>query len=201
LVTRGKVSCQFGKIEARIKLPPTANGLWPAFWMLGEDYSTVGWPRCGEIDILEMGNAEGISQNKQNRFFNGACHWGETWTFNAQNTTADYNLQDDFHLYTLIWDENVIKMYLDFDKYPYSAPYYTMCIDGDNIAGKVSHYFKKPFGILLNLAVGGSYTGIVGDSNIDKITALPVEGISIKMYIDYVRIYQKGIVGEEFQCQ
>jgi len=198
LVTRGNVSCKFGKIEARMKLPHTANGLWPAFWMLGEDYSSVGWPRCGEIDILEMGNIDGINQSKQDRFMNGACHWGEVWTYTAQNYTAATSLQDDFHLFSLIWDESNIKMYLDLDKYPNATPYYTLSIAGADVAGNVSHYFHKSFGILFNLAVGGTYTGITGSTNLSKITALPVDGTPVKMYIDYVRIYQKGNVGEEF---
>ena len=198
LNTRGNVSAKFGKIEARIKLPTTGNGLWPAFWMLGEDYPTVGWPRCGEIDILEMGNVSGISQAKQDRFFNGACHWGEVWTYNAQNSTAPYSLQDDFHLYTMIWDDANIKFYLDLDKYPNNSPYYTMSIAGADVAGNVSHYFHKSFGIIFNLAVGGNYTGITGNANINQITALPVDGSPVKMYIDYVRVYQKGDVGELF---
>jgi beta-glucanase (GH16 family) len=78
LVTRGKVSCKYGKIEARIKLPPTANGLWPAFWMLGEDYSTVGWPRCGEIDIMENVGynplwIHGTLHSQNNYGTNGIC--------------------------------------------------------------------------------------------------------------------------------
>lgn len=198
LVTRGNVSAKYGKIEARIKLPSTANGLWPAFWMMGEDYPTVGWPRCGEIDILEMGNSAGISQNKQDRYFNGACHWGETWTYYAKDNTAPYSLQDDFHLFTLIWDENTVNMYLDQDKYPSNQPYYSMSIAGADVPGNVSHYFHKPFSILFNLAVGGNFTGITGNSNINKITALPADGTPVKMYVDYVRIYQKGIAGEEF---
>ena len=72
----GKFAFTYGKIESRILLPKTANGLWPAFWMLGADFKSVGWPRCGEIDILEMGNSTGISAGTQDRFFNGACHWG-----------------------------------------------------------------------------------------------------------------------------
>ena len=68
-----------GMIEASIKLPSTANGLWPAFWMMGNDYDEVGWPRCGETDILEMGNADGIKAGSQDRYFNGACHWGQGW--------------------------------------------------------------------------------------------------------------------------
>jgi beta-glucanase (GH16 family) len=198
LVTRRNVSAKYGKMEARIKLPQTANGLWPAFWMMGEDYSTVGWPRCGEIDILEMGNVNGISRGTQDKYFNGACHWGENWTYYAKDNTAAYSLQDDFHLFTMIWDETTIKMYLDLDKYPDNAPYFEMKIDGQRVAGQVSYYFHKPFSFLFNLAVGGNFTGITGNTNISKITALPVDGTPVKMYIDYVRIYQKGVAGEEF---
>jgi len=195
LVTRGNVSAKYGKIEARIKLPQTANGLWPAFWMMGEDYPSVGWPRCGEIDILEMGNVNGISRGTQDRYFNGACHWGENWTYYAKDNTAAYNLQDDFHLFTLIWDESNIKMYVDLDKFPANIPYFEMSIAGERVPGQVSNYFHKPFGILFNLAVGGNFTGI---TNINNITALPANGTPVKMYVDYVRIYQKGISGEEF---
>lgn len=198
LVTRGNVSAKYGKIEARMKLPSTANGLWPAFWMMGEDFSTVGWPRCGEIDILEMGNVNGISRGTQDKYFNGACHWGENWTYYAKDNTAAYSLQDDFHLFTLIWDETAIRMYLDLDKYPNNAPYYEMSIAGQRVAGQVSYYFHKPFHILFNLAVGGNFTGITGNANVSKITALPADGTPVKMYVDYVRIYQKGITGEEF---
>lgn len=198
LVTRGNVSCKYGKIEARIQLPSTANGLWPAFWMMGDDYSSVGWPRCGEIDILEMGNSGGIAAGTQNRFMNGACHWGEVWTYYAKNSTAPYSIQDGFHLFTLIWDSLSVKMYLDLDKYPANLPYYEMSIAGPDVAGNVAHYFHKPFSILFNLAVGGNFTGITGNANIDKITALATDGTPAKMYVDYVRIYQKGDAGEQF---
>ena len=196
LVTLQKVSAKYGKIEARIQLPSTANGLWPAFWLMGNDFSTVGWPRCGEIDVMEMGNINGINRGTQDRYFNGACHWGENWTYYAKDNTAAYSLQDGFHLYTLIWDENAIKMYLDQDVYPNTSPYFEMSIAGQQIPGLVSNYFHKPFGILLNLAVGGNFTGITGNSNIDKITALQNNGTPTKMYIDYVRIYQKGAANE-----
>jgi len=201
LVTRGKVACKYGKIEARIKLPATANGLWPAFWMMGEDYSSVGWPKCGEIDILEMGNTNGIKNGTQDRYFNGACHWGESWNGGsypnyAKATTSLYSLQDDFHLYTLIWDATAIKMYLDLDKYPDNTPYYEMTINGPDVDNNPSRYFHKPFSILLNLAVGGHFTGITGNSNLPKITALPIDGSNVKMYVDYVKIYQKGVEGE-----
>jgi beta-glucanase (GH16 family) len=198
LTTQNKISVKYGKIEARIQLPKTANGLWPAFWMMGEDISTVGWPRCGETDILEMGSGTGISQGIQEKYFNGACHFGETHAYNAQDAIADYSLQNDFHLYTLIWDANSIKMYLDMDKYPANDPYFEMNISESKVIGQPGYYFHKPFFVLLNLAVGGTFTGITGNSNINSITALSNDGTPAKMYVDFVRIYQRGDVGEEF---
>ena len=204
LVTSGrlnsnhKVAVKYGKVEARIKLPSTANGLWPAFWLMGEDITSVGWPRCGEIDVMEMGHVNGINRGTQDRLFNGAAHWGETHAYFAQEMTSSYPLQSDFHLYTLIWDERSIKMYLDLDKFPNNQPYFVMDISGPRIMGQTAYYFHKPFHILLNLAVGGNFTGITGNSNIARITALPVDGTPVKMYVDYVRIYQRGIAGEEF---
>jgi beta-glucanase (GH16 family) len=118
-------------------MPHIANGLWPAFWMLGSDIATNPWPACGEIDIVEMGNATGIA--------NG-----------TQNATHTASLQDDFHLFTLIWDERSIKLYLDLDLdlRPTAAPYFTMDIT-DKSAGAAGYYFHKPFYFLFNLAVGG----------------------------------------------
>ena len=134
LNTSDRYEFTHGKVEASIKLPSTANGLWPAFWLLGADYDTKGWPRCGEIDIMEMGNSAGISSGTQDRFFNGAAHWGfyrdGAYPNYANSKTNSYSLQDgEFHLFTLIWDENSLSMYLDMDKYPDNAPYYKMDIN------------------------------------------------------------------------
>lgn len=200
LTTQNKMTVKYGKIEARIKLPKTANGLWPAFWTLGADIPTVGWPKCGEIDILEMGNANGIKNGTQETYFNGACHWGESWNNGvypnyARATTNPYSLQDDFHLYTLIWDETAIRMYLDLDKYPNNAPYYEMTINGEDVAGNPRRYFHKPNFVILNLAIGGNFTQLW---DINKITALnAANNYQAKMYIDFVRVYQKGVAGEE----
>lgn len=189
--TSGKFEFTHGKVEARIRLPRTANGLWPAFWMLGADYSEVGWPRCGEIDILEMGNASGIGAGSQDRYFNGACHWGYYinggYPNYAKASTWSYSLQDDeYHLYTCVWDESAVKMYVDMDKYPDVQPYYEMGLtemDGDWAVGK---YFHHDFFIVLNLAVGGYFTGIL---NAGGITAL--NNGSASMYVDFVKVYQK----------
>lgn len=189
--TRNKVCAAHGKIEARIKFPRTADGLWPAFWLLGNDYSSVGWPRCGEIDVVEMGHADGIKNATQDRYFNGACHWGVSHTdvkHFVQNATAEYDLQDgDFHLFTIEWDEHSIKMYLDRDRNPEVAPYFVAPIGDRSKPDSPGHFFHKPFFILFNLAVGGEFTGI---EQIEDVTALA--GGEAKMYIDYVRVYRRG---------
>ncbi len=192
LNTHDKVFMTHGKIESRIKLPKTANGLWPAFWMLGNDYQTNPWPRCGEIDILEMGNAGGISAGTQDRYFNGACHWGyynsqAQYPNYAKSTTNSYSLQDgEFHLFTLVWDEDRIAMYLDLDKNPDAGPYYEMGIDGYDDDWATGNYFHHDFFIVFDLAVGGYFTGILKPN---AITALG-DGEEKKMYIDYVRVYK-----------
>lgn len=191
LNTADKVIFTRGKIESRIKLPKTANGLWPAFWMLGNDFKDVGWPSCGEIDIVEMGNATGISRGTQDRFFNGACHWGfyrdGAYPNYARSTTNSYSLQDDeFHIFTLEWDEEYVTMYLDRDKYPDVEPYYKMGVSDMSGEWGTGFYFQHDFFIVYDLAVGGYFTGILQPNG---ITALN-DG-DAKMYIDWVRVYQK----------
>jgi len=197
LTTQNKMSFQYGKLEARIKLPKTANGLWPAFWLLGIDIPTVGWPKCGEVDILEMGNSTGIANNTQEKLFNGACHWGyfeNGWYPNyAKATTNPYSLQNDFHLFTLIWDAQYIRMYLDLDKYPNAAPYYELGVTNQTTDKDTYYYFNQPFFVIFNLAIGGNFTGIW---DINKITAL--KNGDVKMYVDYIKLYQKGDANEEF---
>jgi beta-glucanase (GH16 family) len=197
--SKNKVYFKHGKIEASIKMPSTANGLWPAFWLLGNDFDQVGWPQCGEIDIVEMGNAEGINHNTQDRYFNGACHWGfynnkGQYPNYGKPSTWDYSLQDgNYHLFTCIWNDEVVKMYVDQDRYPTREPYYEMGLteySGDWAVGK---YFHKPFFIIFNLAVGGNFPAI---KNTNGITAL-ADGPRA-MYVDWVRVYQRGDASEEF---
>ncbi|MCC8174987.1 MAG: family 16 glycosylhydrolase [Bacteroidales bacterium] len=193
--SKNKIAFTHGKIEAAIRIPSTANGLWPAFWMMGNDYDQVGWPKCGETDIVEMGNSSGISGGTQDRFFNGACHWGQGWpaASYAKSTTVSYSLQDgEYHLFTCIWDADAISMYVDKDKYPNNYPYYKMTIPQDEPDNEWSpgNYFHKDNFILFNLAVGGDFTGIWDASN---ITALNDDNDNqASMYINYVKIYQKG---------
>lgn len=198
ITTYGNMTFRYGKLVSRIKMPKTANGLWPAFWMLGVDHNESKWPKCGEIDIVEMGQKDGIKNNVQDRYLNGACHWGESWNGGSYPskgtfTTSTYGLQDDFHTYTLIWTPDSIKMYLDQDKYPQVKPYFELPIVGKSLTNETSRYFRKPYYVIFNVAVGGNFTDIF---DINKVTALNSGDAS--MYVDYVRLYQKGDNGEKF---
>ncbi len=211
--TEGKLTVKYGKIDVRVHVPKTANGLWPAFWMLGDDKAQVGWPRCGEIDIVELGNRKGIEDNLQDRFYNGALHWGNGWNGGkypnkAMHNSANYSLQDDFQLFTLIWTPDSILMFLNQDKFPDTKPYFYMRINDNENVNSPGRYFHKPYHFLANLAVGGTFTGLPyyprkfnifpsWNKNFKKITALPKNGKPVKMYIDYIKIYQNGTPGEE----
>ena len=224
--TQDKVTVHYGKIEARIAFPYTANGLWPAFWMLGNNLATnlgnddsidqkkkqleaqgrVVWPKCGEIDIVEMGHKDGIEKGLSDRYFNGAAHWGESFNDGkypnkAGVCEAPYPVQGDFHLFTVIWTEDSLAMYLDQDRYPEVAPYFALSLRDKSI-NQPGHYFDHPFYIVLNLAVGGFFPGLpmhekypevytADHENFQKVTALPADGTPAKMYIDYIRIYQQ----------
>ncbi|MEZ3521647.1 MAG: family 16 glycosylhydrolase [Muribaculaceae bacterium] len=200
LITKNRVNFTHGKVEAAIKLPKTANGLWPAFWMMGNDHEQVGWPKCGEIDIMEFGHSNAYGAGKQEYYFNGACHWGQGWpaASHANSIINPYSLQDgEFHIYTCIWTAERIEMYVDLDRNPDAEPYFAMdfpCNEPDN-EWSPGNYFHKPNFILFNLAVGGNFPGI---HNAEGITALNENnGQQASMYVNYVKIYQKGTPDEE----
>lgn len=182
LITLDKVYFKYGYVVASIKLPKTANGLWPAFWMMGNDFRAKGWPNCGETDILEMGHSNGYN-NRQETFLNGACHWGAPGhQYYAHDINNSYSVQDgEFHTFTCIWTQDRISMYIDLEKYPDVKPYFDMTIKdfGDN-------EFRKDNFLLLNLAVGGNFPGIW---EIGKVTAL--DDGPAEMEVDYVRVFQK----------
>ena len=177
--TEGKKNFKYRKIEASIKLPKTGNGLWPAFWMMGDNGKS--WPQCGEIDIMEMGERNGIAGATTETFLNTAIHYGtDTGTGHQQEFRASnfpHSLQDgQYHVYTLDWSENSLTVSVDnieFHSFDISAT-----------SGR-SAYFHDNFFILFDLAVGGSFTGI---TNINEITALK-DGEKVNMYIDWVKIY------------
>lgn len=189
VISKNKVAFKYGKVEASIRFPKTANGLWPAFWMMGNDITELGWPRCGETDIMEMGHGDGIAAGTHDRLFNGALHWANADGSHAQFAgvkTNSYNIQDgEFHLFTLVWDESEIKMYLDLDRNPSAEPYLTMKVS----EGELASQFHKPGFILFNLAVGGDFPGI---HDADGVTALnDGNSQSQSMFVNYVKVYEK----------
>jgi beta-glucanase (GH16 family) len=159
--TKGKFEFQYGYVEARIKLP-RGNGVWPAFWMLGQNIDSVNWPSCGEIDIVEAVNTE-------NKIY-ATCHWfaGGGHADYGTNTNTDAG---QFHVYTLLWNNEIIRVGID------GGQHYEMKIK-DNV-GETGAFHKKFF-FLLNVAIGGNWPGFNVDPN-----ALPAE-----MLVDYIRVYQ-----------
>ncbi len=161
LVTDGKHSWTYGKIEARMKLPK-GQGMWPAFWMLGQNIHQVGWPRCGEIDIMEHINNEDL--------LHGTLHW-----FNEKHVSSGGTTLCDvtrFHNYSIEWDKDAVKLLLD------GKQYWEVNIK-DNINS--TDEFHKPAYIILNLAIGGDWP-----KDPDATTVFPDT-----VYVDYVRVYQR----------
>jgi beta-glucanase (GH16 family) len=160
LVTDGKSSWTYGKIDARIKLP-AGQGLWPAFWMLGQDIHQVGWPKCGEIDIMEHINNE--------QLLHGTLHWyNEKHVSSGGTTPCDVT---KYHNYSIEWDKEAIRLYLD------GVKYWELNIK-DNINS--TEEFHKPHYIILNMAIGGDWP-----KSPDATTVFPDT-----MFVDYVRVYQ-----------
>ena len=169
LLTRGKVEWKHGRIEAFAKLP-VGRGTWPAVWMLGDDIQKAGWPRCGEIDIMEhVGFDEGV--------VHGTIH---TEAYNHRKKTEKgmaitvKNVGADFHLYAIDWTADQIDFLVDGQKY------YT--VQKSALGSEVEEWpFEQPFFLLLNVAVGGNWGGQKG---VDE-SIWPQ-----RMEVDYVRVYQ-----------
>lgn len=159
ITTKNLFAHKFGKVEARMKLP-LGQGLWPAFWMLGSNISSVGWPQCGEIDIMEHVSNDPEVHGTIHWNNNGHAYWGD-------GTTCAV---DQFHTYGIEWDATSIKWFLDGNQFLVA-----------NIQNGINNTeeFQFPFYLLLNLAVGGDWPGYPNGS-----TVFPAE-----MYVDYVRFY------------
>lgn len=197
--TKGKMTYTFGRIDARIKFPQTANGLWPAFWQMGNNYDQVGWPKCGETDIIELGHQSAFGNGTQDRYFNGAMHVGRAWNAvwsDAQAVTWDYSVEDTFHIVTMIWTPTSVDMYMDKEAHPeYGAYFHADLEPNDDADYNRQLVFGKPNFVIANLAVGGNFPGIY---NINGITALAAGPRSV--YIDWIRIYQRGDANQSFSC-
>ncbi len=160
--TQGKKRFRYGKIEARIALP-SGQGLWPAFWMLGSNISSVGWPACGEIDVMEhINNSPDV---------HGTIHWQDNngnYANYGGHTAVNVN---NYHVYAIEWNENEIKWFIDGNQY-----HEVNISNGINGTSE----FQNEYFLLLNLAVGGNWPGFSIDDG--KLPA--------RMAVDYVRVYQ-----------
>jgi beta-glucanase (GH16 family) len=169
LKSEGLFAQAYGRIEARVKIP-RGQGMWPAFWMLGDDIEKVGWPACGEIDIME-------NIGKEPSEVHGSLHGPGPGNHGTDDMTREYALprherfSDDFHVFAVEWEPRQIRFYVDkylyFTAEPREMPHGTGWV------------FNQPFFVLLNLAVGGNWPG-----NPDSSTQFPQE-----MLVDYVRVY------------
>ena len=170
LKTQGLFSQAYGRFEARIKVS-AGQGMWPAFWMLGKDITTAGWPTCGEIDIME-------NIGKEPGTVHGSLHGPSTTTRTSDATSiftlpAGQAFADDFHLFAVEWERGVVRFYVD-------SNLYATFTESQWPAGG-TWVFDHSFFIILNVAVGGNWPG-----SPDSSTVFPRH-----LLVDYVRVYAK----------
>lgn len=164
--TQGLFAQKYGRFEARL-ITPYGPGLWPAFWMLGDNILTTPWPQCGEIDIMEL-------RGQEPHVINGTIH-GPGYSggnpITKQFALVNNRFDADYHIFAIEWDENKIDFFVDDFLY--------QRIERDVPSGE--WVYDQPFFMILNVAVGGNYVGFPTSE-----TPFPQ-----KMIIDYVRVYQE----------
>lgn len=168
LITKDKRSFKYGRIDIRAALPK-GKGIWPAFWMLGANFSTVGWPKCGEIDIMEMVGGAG----KDNTIY-GTLHWDNNGSHACTcgddgYTISTGSLANEFHVYSIVWTADKITWYLD------NVVHHEI----DTRPAEMSEFDAAHF-LIFNIAVGGNWPG-----NPDATTQFPQ-----RLIVDYVRVFQ-----------
>jgi beta-glucanase (GH16 family) len=167
--TQGKFEHSYGRYESRMQLP-FGQGIWPAFWMLGTDIGSAGWPSCGEIDIME-------NVGKEPDTVHGTLH-GPGYSggagIGAASKVASGRFADAYHVFAIEWEKDVIRWYVDGKLYQTRTP--------KDVPGGNKWVFDHPFFIILNLAVGGQWPG-----NPDATTTFPQT-----LKVDYVRVYDRA---------
>jgi beta-glucanase (GH16 family) len=165
LKTQGRFAVQYGRIEVRAKLP-FGQGLWPAFWMLGTNITSVGWPQCGEIDIMEH---VGREPSTNHGTVHGPGYSGGSGISMAYTLSGGRKFSDDFHVFTIQWAPQTVTFYVDNNSYATVTP---AALHG------APWVFDRQFFLILNVAVGGTFPGAP-----DATTQFPQE-----MVVDYVRV-------------
>jgi beta-glucanase (GH16 family) len=168
LKTKGKFDLKYGRFEARIRIP-RGQGVWPAFWLLGSDIDRVGWPQCGEIDIMENIGREPatVHGTVHGPGYSGAAGIGAPYTLQGSEAFAD-----NFHIFAVEWSANEIRWFVDGKQYKALKP--------QDLPPGTRWVYDHPFFIILNSAVGGEWPG-----NPDSSTVFPQ-----RMLVDYVRVYR-----------
>lgn len=163
--TFSKASWKYGRIEVRAKLP-YGGGIWPAIWMMGEDRASVGWPKCGEIDIMEF-----IGNHPTDIY--GTIHFPDSikTSLSSGSKINDSTVSSSFHIYALEWTKEKLEIWFDQTL--------VHCFIIDSAGSLAAPTFRKPFCLLLNLAMGANWPGPIDDS------VLPQQ-----YFIDYVRVYK-----------
>lgn len=164
--TQNNKSFTYGRVDIRAKLPK-GKGIWPALWLLGNNITTVSWPACGEIDLMEL-----LGQEPNKAY--GTIHWGAD-VASHQSIGTSYVLSSgsfdqQFHVYSLIWKQDSIKMYID------DLPFFAV----SQTQVTVTDPFNNPFFFIFNIAVGGNWPG-----SPDATTTFPQ-----RMIVDYIRVFQ-----------
>jgi len=170
LISKGKQEFKYGRIDIRANLP-YAKGLWPSFWMLGSNHVEVGWPQCGEIDIMEL---VGGDPSGRDNTIHGTAHWqdnGFKADYGASSKLSGGIYNDEFHVFSIEWDETQIKWLRD------DVVFNTM-----DITPAYLSEFNQPFWFILNIAVGGNWPGSPNMS-----TVFPQY-----MLVDYIRVFQSN---------
>src|SRR4051812_49290751 len=169
LKTQGKFEQAYGRVEARIKIP-FGQGIWPAFWMLGSDIAEVGWPNCGEIDIME-------NIGKEPTVVHGTIHGpgysGDAGIGSPFSLADGKKFAEDFHVYAVEWEPTQLRFFVDDHLYATRTP--------SDLPQGAKWVYDHKFFVILNIAVGGGWPG-----NPDKTTTFPQQ-----MLVDYVRAYQR----------
>ena len=175
LKTQGTFEQAYGRFEARLRVP-RGNGIWPAFWMLGSDIASAGWPACGEIDVMEnIGREPGIVHGT----VHGPGYSGAGGIGAAYELPGGAAFADDFHVFAVEWEPRAIRWYVDGVHYRTLTP--------AELPAGARWVFDHPFFLLLNVAVGGSWPG-----SPDATTAFPQ-----RMLVDYVRVYRSAAAAND----
>lgn len=167
MITQNKQSFKYGRVDIRAVLPK-GQGLWPALWTLGNNIGSVGWPQCGEMDIMEM-----IGGSGREKTVYSTMHWDDInghAEYGLSYTSTGKTFHEKYHVFSIVWDETQIRSFVD------NQQYFTINIT----PGALSEFHQEHF-FIFNVAVGGTWPG-----NPNETTIFPQQ-----MKVDYIRVFQK----------